>query len=240
MFKRAALVLTVLMSHAAACAEAPEFVMIAPLNLSMPFVQFHKDKLAGGILKDMGEAIAHRLGRTPRFVSVPGEAVSAFLAAGKADGICFVRPHWIDGEFDWSAAFMTEGEMIASRPDAPRIGALSDLRDRPVGTVASHRYPRIENVLGLRFQRVDSANVDDNLRKLLDGTVQHALMGLSTLQYQARSNHAIKLRPDMAVSSFGAQCAFTRKGRVPFGEVDKAINALLKDGSVEKILERYR
>ena len=221
-------------------AGTPDYLMIAPLNLSMPLAQYQKDKLVGGILKDVGETLAQRLGRSVRFVSVPGEAVSALLASGKADGICFVRPHWIDGEFDWSAPFMADAEMVVSRAEAPQVRSLADLRDRPVGSVASHRYPRIENVLGLRFARVDSASVDESLRKLLDGTVQYALMGRSTMEYQARTNKTVRLRADLVISTFEAQCAFSKKSEVPFAEVDKALNAMLRDGVVEKILGRYR
>jgi polar amino acid transport system substrate-binding protein len=240
MSKRTLCVLAVLLSAPQARAAAPDFVMVAPLNQAMPFAQFQKEKIVGGILKDMGSALAQRLGRHPKFISLPGEAVSAALMAGKADGICFVRPHWIDGDFDWSAPFMSDGETIASRPEAPHIGSLSDLRDRPVGTVASHRYPRIENVLGIRFNRVDSANIDDNMRKLLDGTNQHALMGQSTINYYLRGDKASLLRIDMRISTFDAQCAFSKKSDVPFADVDRAMNAMLKDGTVEKILARYR
>jgi polar amino acid transport system substrate-binding protein len=221
-------------------AAAPDLVMVAPMNLSMPLAQYQKDKLVGGILKDMGETLAQRLGRSVRFVSVPGEAVSALLTSGKADGICFVRPHWIDGEFDWSAPFMHDAEMIAARAEAPQLRSLADLRDRPIGSVASHRYPRIENVLGLRFARVDSTNVDESLRKLLDGTVQYALMGRTTMEFHARNNKTVRLRADLIISTFEAQCAFSKKADVPFSEVDKAINGMLRDGSVERILSRYR
>lgn len=240
MFKRLFCLFAFALPVAALSAATPELVMVAPLNLSMPLAQYQKERLAGGILKDMGETLAQRLGRNARFISVPGEAVSALLASGKADGICFVRPHWIDGDFDWSAPFMQDAEMIAARPEAPLLRSLADLRDRPIGAVASHRYPRIESVLGLRFARVDSSNVDESLRKLLDGTVQYAMMGKTTMDFHARNSKAMRLRADLVISTFEAQCAFSKRGEVPFGEVDKAINAMLRDGSVERILARYR
>lgn len=240
MLKRTFCILAVLLALAPVRAASPDFVMIAPLNQAMPFARFQKEKLAGGIIKDMGDALAQRLGRHPKFISVPGEGVSAVLAEGKADGICFVRPHWIDGDFDWSAPFMTDAETITSRTDAPRIGSLTDLRDRPVGTVASHRYPRIEKVLGIRFNRVDSPNIEESVRKLLDGGVQHALMGQATFDYQMRGEKAARVRIDMRVSSFEAQCAFSKKSGVPFADVDKAFNAMLRDGTVDRILARYR
>lgn len=240
MLKRAVFALALLNLPGLACAADEELRMIAPLNQTMPLAQFQGDKISGGILKDLGEAIAQRLGRRADFVSVAGDQVGAALSTGKADGICYVRPFWIDGEFDWSRPVIPDAELVASLPDAPVVRSLLDLRDRPVGTVASYRYPRVEQVLGLRFQRLDSPTMEENLRKMSLGGAQHTVLGRSTLDYQLKINKGLKLRPDLVVASFTAQCAFSRRGHVAFSEVDKAINSLIADGSVKAILARYR
>ncbi|NHZ32122.1 substrate-binding periplasmic protein [Massilia rubra] len=242
MFKRSAclLALTVPLCAPLASAAAPDLVMIAPLNQNMPLAQFQNNKLSGGILKDLGDAIGHRLGRGVVYVSVASEQVSDALAAGMADGICYVRPFWIDGQYDWSRPFIADAEVVASQQDAPPVRSLADLRDRPVGTVAGYRYPRVEQVLGLRFQRSESATMEENLRKLMAGKVLHTVIGQATLAYQMRTNHALKLRQDLVFASFKAQCAFSKKAGVPFGQVNQAINGLIDDGSVDAILARYR
>jgi polar amino acid transport system substrate-binding protein len=38
-------------------------VLVAPLESTMPMVRFEHGLLAGGILKDVGDALAGRLGR---------------------------------------------------------------------------------------------------------------------------------------------------------------------------------
>ncbi|HEX8612456.1 MAG TPA: transporter substrate-binding domain-containing protein [Telluria sp.] len=246
MFKRPACLLALIVPFAvppAAGAAAPagaDLVMIAPLNQTMPLAQFRNDKLSGGILKDLGDAIARRLGRGIAYVSVASEQVSEALTAGKADGICYVRPFWIDGHYDWSRPLIADAEVVASAQDAPPVRSLADLRDRPVGTVAGYRYPRVEQVLGLRFQRSESATMEDNLRKLMAGSVRHTVIGQSTMAYQMRINKALKLRQDLVYASFKAQCAFSKKAKVPFEELDQAINSLIADGSVDAILARYR
>jgi polar amino acid transport system substrate-binding protein len=220
---------------------AGDLLMIAPLNQAMPLAQFDNDKISGGIIKDLSEAIARRAGRTAAFISVAGDQVGAVLREGKADGICYVRPFWIDGDFHWSRPLIPDAELVASLPDAPVVRSLLDLRDRPVGTVKSYRYPRVEQVLGLRFLREDSPTMEENLRRMMQGTVSYTVIAQSTLYYQMKINKSLKLRPDLVFASFTAQCAFSKRGNaVQFSQLNKAIDGLIDDGSVEAILARYR
>ena len=239
MFKRSACLAALIVPLAGGAAPA-DLVMIAPLNQTMPLAQFRNDKLSGGILKDLDEAIAQRLGRGVVHVSVAGEQVSEVLAAGKADGICYVRPFWIDGQYDWSRPLIPDAELVASVVGAAPVRSLVDLRDRPVGTVAGYRYPRVEQVLGLRFHRSESLTMEENLRKLMAGAVRHTVIAQSTLAYQMRINKALRLRRDLVFASFTAQCAFSKTAGVPFEEINQAINGLVDDGSVNQILARYR
>lgn len=240
MLKRLVFAAAVVLSLMRPGAAAEELVLVAPLNQVMPFAQFQQDKLTGGILKDLGDAIAQRLGRKIGFVSVASEQVSATLTAGKADGICYVRPFWIDGDFNWTRPLIPDAELVAAREGAPRIRSLADLRDRPVGTVSGYRYPRVEQVLGLRFQRSDSPSMEENLRRLLVGAVRYTVISQATLAWQMRQNKELKLRSDLVFASFSAQCAFSRRASIPFGDINHAINSLLDDGSVDEILARYR
>lgn len=231
---------SLLLPLATAVAAEGELLMIAPLNQTMPLAQFESEKLTGGILKDLGDAIAQRLGRRAAYLSVAGDQVGAALSKGKADGICYVRPFWIDGNFDWTRPVIPDAELVASIPSAPVIRSLHDLRDRPIGTVASYRYPRVEQVVGLRFRRSDSPTMEENLRRMVDGTVRHTIIGQATMNYQLKVNKALKLRPDLVFASFSAQCAFGKRGNVAFSDVNNAVNTLIDDGTVGAILARYR
>lgn len=240
MVKRIACLLAGLCLGAAAHAGQPELVMVAPTNHIMPIAQFQNDVMTGGIIKDLGDAIAQRLGRRARYISASAEQVPLVLAHGKADGICYVLPFWIDGDFDWSRPFMPDAEIIAAREGAPVLRSLADLRDRQIGTVVSYRYPRVEQVLGLRFMRRDAPTMEQNLNNLMAGQVDYTIIGRMSMEYQMRLNPALKLRSDLVFSTYSAQCAFIRRARVPFKDVDRAINSLIDDGSVEQILARYR
>jgi polar amino acid transport system substrate-binding protein len=239
MFKRLCCTLAFLLAQSALAAPVPEMVWVAPMNQTMPLAKFSKDKLTGGIIKDMGDVIARRMGRKARYVSIPGDQVGAALNRGAADGLCYVRPGWIDGEFNWSPAFMADGEVIAAVSSAPVVTSLAGLRDTPVGTVLSHRHPRVEQVLGERFHRVESNTVNENLHRALNNELQYVIASQSSLDYLA-SSHAGALRTDIVIASYGAQCAFSKASQVPFAKVDHLLNEMLKDGTVDRILARYR
>jgi len=239
MMKRYALALA-LSSPLGATAAPDALLMIAPLNQTMPLASFDAGKLDGGIIKDLGDAIARRAGRRASYLSVAGDRVASVLRHGQADGICYVRPFWIDGDFHWSKPLIPDAELIASKLDAPVVRSLLDLRDRPVGTVTGYRYPRVEQVVGLRFQRADSATMEENLRAMMQGGARHTIIGRSTLMYQLKVNKNLRLRPDLVFASFTAQCAFSKRSGLDFAAVDRAINSLVGDGSVDAILARYK
>jgi ABC-type amino acid transport substrate-binding protein len=237
-FLRLFLLLAALMPVAHA---APgELVMLAPLDQTMPIVRFQNGVLSGGILKDLGDALAQRLGRRAVYISVDVPSVTPALAGGRADAMCYVLPFWIDGDYDWSTPLLPDNEMVVGLVDAPQLRSLKDLKDKPIGTVAGYRYPRVERVLGKRFARTDSASMELNVQRMVEGKAQYTMVGEATLLYQQRIHPELKVRPELVFSSFKAQCAFSRKSQVPFAEANRVIDAMLKDGSIDQILARYR
>lgn len=242
----AATLLTPLLAIVPLCASTTahagsgEFVMIAPLDQTMPIVRIENGVLTGGILKDLGDAIAKRLGRRAVYISADFTAVKPTLSSGRADGMCYVMPFWIDGDYHWSTPLLPDTEMVVASGDAPAIGSLQGLGNKPVGTVVGYRYPRIEQVLGKRFLRVDSATMEQNIQQILGGKTQYAVLGESTLTYLQRQYPEHHLRPELVFINFKAQCAFSRKSQVPFARVNSVIEAMLNDGTVDQILARYR
>jgi len=221
-------------------AATGELVMLAPLDQTMPIVRFSNGALDGGILKDVGDVLAQRLGLRAVYLSVDVPGVTPALSSGRADAMCYVMPVWIDGDYDWSTPLLPDTELVVASADAPRLRSLNDLRDRPIGTVAGYRYPRLEKVLGKRFFRIDSASMDVNVQQMVAGKVQYTLAGENTLFYLQRIHPTLKLRPELVFATFKAQCAFSRKSQVPFTDANRVIDAMLKEGAIDQILARYR
>lgn len=219
---------------------APEIVFLAPLSSAMPLARFENGQLAEGILKDLGEAIAGKLGRQVRFVSVPGKRVEFMLREGQADGVCNVLPSWIAGDFAWSRPVIPNAGIIISRSDAPVVRSLNDLAGQRVGTVLGYKYPALGTLIGTLFTREDARTVQQVLLKMEAGRHAHAVGERLELDYELRVNHALKLREDLVYETYKTACAFSRAGKIPFAAIEAAINALSAAGAIDAILARYR
>lgn len=215
-------------------------VFIAATNNTMPLAQFEGRQLVGGILKDLGDAITQRLGRRATYVNIPSKRVWSVLMQGEADGVCYVMPSWAEGTFDWSRPLIPDGVVLAAHHRAPVVRSLAELANQPVGTVLGYHYPEVEAELGPRFIRDDAPTMEHNLKKLTAGRRQYGVVELTALEYRIRNDKAAKLRADVVFFRFKAHCAFSKRSQIPFARVERAINALHGDGTVDAILDRYR
>ena len=219
----------------------PVLRIIAPTNNAMPVAGFAGDRLVDGITKDLGELLAQRLGRSVRFQGLPSRRVSAALAQGEGDAICYVLPLWLEGDFNWTRALIQDASLVASNEaDAPALKGLAALAGVPLGTVLGYRYPRVEQTLGSAFIRSEATSMGGNLRKLVARRVGFALVEKTSLDYHLRLHPSDTIKPVWQIERFAAACAFSKRSSIPMAEVNKAVEAILSDGSVEHILARYR
>ncbi|GAB2847235.1 hypothetical protein GCM10027277_14120 [Pseudoduganella ginsengisoli] len=201
--------------------------------------RFENGVLVEGVLKDLGDLIALRMGRRAVYVSVPSKRVGDVLAAGGADALCYVVPVWIDGHFNWTKPFITSNAVVVARKDAPVVKSLADLANKPLGTVMGYRYPEIERMLGKRFVREDAPNTELNFRKLVVGRMQYATIDQIAFEYRVRQDPSLALRKDVVYASVATQCAFSLQSKIPFAQAEHAIDALVQDGSVAAVLNQY-
>ena len=237
-----ALLATLLSGGAAAQSLQPPLRFVAATNNTLPIAQFDNgnEHLVGGIAKDLAELIAAGLDRPLRFVPLPAKRVSAALAAGEADAVCFVLPEWLQGDFRWTRGLIPEASLVAAHADAPGLVSLNGLAGEPLGTVQGYSYPRVEQVLGKGLKRADAATMAANLRRVADGSVRYALVEKTSLQYFLREQPNARVRIAWVVDRFDARCAFSQRSAVPFAEVAQVLDRLVSDGSVERVLARYR
>ena len=223
-----------------AWAAEPPLRFIAPLNHAMPFGGFEKGQLKSGIVKDLSDNIAERMGRRVEYVSVPPRRVAQVLAAGEADGVCYVARDWIDGEFHWSPPVLEHVGVVAARPEAAALATVQDLAGRPVGTVQAYRYPQFEQALGRQFVRDDAPSMLVNLRKLAARRTNYALTERITLEFYNKLYPQDGLTPALTTVRYRTHCAFTLAHKLPLEQLDQAVRNMVRDGGVERILARYR
>lgn len=229
-----------LLALGVATAAPPELVLLAPLNHTMPFAQYQEGELSGGVMKDIGEELARRLGYKARFLTIPSKRSAISLTHGEADGLCFVMPGWIDGKFNWTRPVIPAAGVIAANSSAPVVTSLQALAGERVGTVLGYRYPEVDAALGEQLLRDDAPTVLHSLNKLVAGRSKYAIVDQMTVEYHNKRFPATPLRIDHTYLKFKASCAFSLRSKVRFADVDRVITGMADDGTIEGILARYR
>lgn len=234
------LLLLLLLAPGSATGAPPELVLLAPLNHTMPFAQYQEGELTGGVMKDIGETLARRLGYKARFLTIPSKRSAISLMHGEADGLCFVMPGWIDGNFNWTRPAIPAAGVIAANSAAPVIKSLQALAGERVGTVLGYRYPEVDASLGDQLLRDDAPTVLHSLNKLMAGRSKYAIVDQMTIEYHMKQFPHAPLRIDYTYLRFKASCAFSLASKVRFADVDRAIGTMAEDGTIEAILSKYR
>ncbi|MFG6432931.1 substrate-binding periplasmic protein [Roseateles sp. LYH14W] len=221
-------------------AEPPTLRIVAPTNQSMPMLRMARDLPVEGLLKDLGELLAQRLGLRPVFVALPSKRAGPAVASGSADLLCYVKPEWLDGKVLWTQFFLPGAGVIAAGPAAQAVSRLSDLRDQALGTVLGYRYPVLDQAFGQPVRRQDAVDAQTNLHRLSLGRVQHAVTDRATLAYYMKAHPQSGLREVMEVERQQLGCALSPQRADLLRPLDQTIVRMQADGSLDTLLNRYR
>lgn len=221
-------------------AESARLVIVAPTNQSMPMLRTADQRPVDGVLKDLGELVAQRLGLDPVFVSLPSKRAALAVASGSADLLCYVKPEWLDGQVLWTQLFLSGTGIIAAAPNAPAVTKLQDLRDEPLGTVLGYRYPVIDQAFNQPIRREDVPDAETNLRRLAFGRLRYAVTDRAALAYYLKNHPTAGLREVMEVEHYRLGCALSPAKAELLPPLNRTIDRIQADGSLEKLLNRYR
>jgi polar amino acid transport system substrate-binding protein len=219
---------------------AADLVIMVDTGTEMPMAGFQGGQLIEGMHKDLGEALAHKMGRQASFLMLPRKRIALALENGKADLICMYVPDWLPGNFKWSRPFFPLKEVVVTDSTVPRPRALADLYGQPIATVLGYYHPELQQALGAGFIRDDGPSNSANLRKMAAGRLHHAVTQQSTLDYHQKTGEHLSVYPPLEVKTYMGQCAVSPRGRVDVREVDRAIAQIVKEGGVGRIMAKYR
>jgi polar amino acid transport system substrate-binding protein len=221
---------------------APTLHVLVDGSTEMPQAQIAGDRVVDGLARDLGLQLGARLDRSVSFRVLPRRRLADTLVAGvQADLLCNFKPDWLPGELHWSQPFLPDAMLVISTTSAPAPRRMADLAGQPIGTINGFVYPEFDQALGARFRREDAPTLQANLRKLAAGRMGHAIVGRTTLDYVMRRNeYPLALHPPLLIASFKTQCALSRHSSVKLSELNTAIATLQADGSLQRLLDRYR
>ncbi|WP_082532668.1 ABC transporter substrate-binding protein [Pelomonas sp. Root1237] len=235
-----ALTLTLLAWVCPCPAEPAVLRIVAPTSQSMPMLRMAEQRPVAGLLKDLGEVFARQLGLSPVFLPLPSKRAALAVESGAADLLCYAKPEWLEADVLWTQLFLSGTGIIAAGPDSPAVSQLQDLRDEPLGTVLGYRYPAIDQVLARPIAREDVADAETNLRRLALGRVRYAVTDRAALAHYVKSHPTSNLREVLEVEPYRLGCALSPAKADLLQPLNRVIDRMRVDGTLEKLLNRYR
>jgi ABC-type amino acid transport substrate-binding protein len=230
-----------------ASCHAQQLVFAVSTGSAMPMTEFRDGALAGGLLKELGDALARELHLTPRYLPQPRKRVEEALLSGHADVLCDLRPEWLERkDWLWSEAIFSNTQIIASRADTAPVQRLAQLDQLRVGTILGYYYPQLEQALGeplsVHFVRDEAASDDLNLAKLLRHRYAYMVTNALYFDYQLKTHpDRARLNPaSYPVMAFDTYCAVPPRGKLPLASLNRAIQALKRRGDIQAMLARFR
>jgi polar amino acid transport system substrate-binding protein len=191
-----------------------------------------------GYEKEMVDALAAAMGRTPEFVPSDWETLVSALqrnsfdiivnglepTGDRARQILFSNPYYI---------FQLQ---LTVRQDDSRISSLADCKNRVVATLGNTAASRLLQQEGIPFRSYQDpvgAYRDLELKR-----IDAVLMDVPAEAFYARPNP--KLKPAGAPFTRGLYVIGLRKGDDALkAEVDQAIDKIIRDGTLETILKKW-
>ncbi|WP_162245840.1 MULTISPECIES: ABC transporter substrate-binding protein [unclassified Roseateles] len=219
----------------------PPLVLLVETSALMPHARVDGDQVVEGLNLDIGRALGRRLGRELVAKPVPRKRLAEALQRGEGDLLCDYQSDWLPGAFAWSRAFIPDQALLISAAAVPAPKGLVGVGGQPVGTVRGYIYPEMADMLRAGFLRDDAPDAVTNLEKLARGRVNHALTGRRVLEYQQRMGHfKLALHPPLVVSEVLAQCALSPSSSVGLAALNAAIQGLVNEGELARLMARYR
>ena len=197
----------------------------------------HPDQYIG-YEKEMVDAMAAAMGRQPVFVASDWETLVSALERRSFDVIVNGLEPTTDRakQIDFSNAYYVFELQLTVRSDEERIRTLADCHNRVVGTLGNTAASRLMEKGGIPWRGYPDpvAAARDLELKRLDAV----LMDVPMEMYYARANS--KFKPAGAPFARGTYNVGLPKGDEKLkAEVNVAIDKIIRDGTLEKILRKW-
>jgi polar amino acid transport system substrate-binding protein len=210
---------------------------------TMPMVRIEHGQAVEGILVDLQQRMAAKIGRKAELLVMPRLRVQEALEIGDIDVRCYVNPSWINSghyRYIWSLPFMTQRDLL--------LGSFAEtlqpeqLHNERLGTVRGFTYSRFEPLFASgQIQRDDARTQDQVLLKLGAKRYRYAISNELSLHWYNRQQPAEhKLHILSEVASDPIACIVREAADVPTMALLRAMVQMKQDGEFDAMLARYR
>ncbi len=213
-------------------------------DFAMPLVQIKRNdppQLQNGILKDLGEALSKEMKLKPVWVLLPKKRVAPSLLSSDASIICHINEVWqpaLKEKALWSHDLYRATNVIVFTKKKV-IRSVQDLSGERIGTVLNFIYTNLDPHFAKGdIKRENGPNNESNIQKLIHDRISYIVMSNLEFNYYKKIHPQLNFA-DLGMDTVTTKCALSRKGEVSLAQVNKAIDAIKKNGTLDRILTSY-
>lgn len=209
-----------------------------------PPYSFAKDDPRPGIFV---EILAQALSASEDLYQViyaPTIRLKQLFEKGQIDVECGISPEWRSDQADisvYSRPFTTIVDVALRRiGDLPVNRARADAPLR-VGAVRGYRYPRFEDNFTTGLMRREDGDNEQQLMVLLHRKrVDLVLVGKMPALHHMKVNPEYRFEVDRAIDSVPVSFRVNKAKKELLPRLNRALNAMLKDGTIERIIADHQ
>jgi len=210
---------------------------------AMPMIHIEHGQATGGVLYDLQQRLAEKVGRRAEMLVRPRLRIQQMLERGEIDVRCYVNPTWLSEshhQYIWSVPFMVQRDLLVGR--SQQQVQLSRMQGETIGTVLGFTYPGLDPLFASgQLQRDDARTQELALAKLQARRYDYAISNELTLQWFNRQQPVgDKLQPLQEVAADLVACIVRDEPDVPTMPLLRALVQMKQAGEFEQILARYR
>lgn len=223
-----------------------KYVVIAAESWGEPLIKYNSDhKPEGGLIYDFVDLVFNEAKLTYTWLPQPRSRIELALLSGKGDFRVNFSPAWSEKPelHDYSRATWTQKEVIIQRDGSDPIKSIKDLAGKKLIAVRGYFYPSLEeDFKESRIQRLNAVSQDGVYDMLEAGRAEYGISNEFSIIYYLSKNKASKLRHSRLSISENDIFMAVKKGhnQMELKKINKAIDQLRKNGSLEKLMSKYR
>ena len=211
----------------------------------MPYADIQGDRVTGGLVFDMAQAIGESMKLPVTFLVMPRNRTDAAVIAGDVDVRCYSKPAWtkIPDLHLWTKPLFQAPDVLVGNGSSKRLTDLDQIPSgTPIGTVLGFVYGPLEDRLAEgRLIRDNALDAEKNLLKLATGRFAYAVSNSLMVDWYLRQYPAANLAQwRLALDKGDFYCGVVKTARTDPERIMGAIERIKSNGRLDKILAKYR
>jgi polar amino acid transport system substrate-binding protein len=232
----------ILCSFSASAEERPLRFSVSE-SWAMPMIHIENGRATAGILFDLQQRLAEKVGRRAEMLVRPRLRIQQMLVRGEIDVRCYVNPAWLSEshhQYIWSVPFMVQRDLLVGR--SQQQVQLNQMPGETIGTVLGFTYPSLDTLFTSgQLIRDDARTQELALAKLQAKRYDYAISNELMLQWYNRQQPGEgKLQPLLEVANDIVACIVRDEPDVPTMRLLRALVQMKQAGEFDAILARYR